>query len=66
MQKAAFTVAEVAEQGSMSRRQVYRLLKAGKLKARKSERKTLILRQDFENWLNSLPYADLAEIPLAA
>lgn len=59
MQKAAFTVREVAREGAMSERQVYRLLKDGKLKARKSGRKTLILSEDFRAWLDSLPLAEL-------
>lgn len=59
MQKAALTVADVAQQGSMSKRQVYRLLKAGQLKARKSGHKTLILTSDFEAWLRALPVAEL-------
>lgn len=59
MQKAAFTVREVAHQGAMSERQVYRLLKDGKLKARKQGRKTLILSEDFRAWLDTLPLARL-------
>lgn len=59
MHKAALTVCDVAREGSMSERQVYRLLKEGKLKARKSGRKTLILADDFKAWLSSLPVADL-------
>jgi len=59
MDKSALTVSDVAREGSISKRQVYRLLKEGKLKARKSGRKTLILSQDFRAWLASLPVADL-------
>jgi excisionase family DNA binding protein len=59
MSKAALTVCDVARESSMSERQVYRLLKEGKLKARKSGRKTLILAEDFRAWLASLPSADL-------
>lgn len=59
MQTAVLTVADVAHQARMSPRQVYRLLKAGKLRARKSGRKTLIPSDEFAAWLNSLPVADL-------
>ena len=54
MQKAAYTITEVAEQSGHSRRDIYR-----KLKARKSGRKTLILAEDFKAWLASLPAAEL-------
>lgn len=59
MQKAAYTITEVAEQSGHSRRDIYRKLKDGKLKARKSGRKTLILAEDFKAWLASLPAAEL-------
>lgn len=62
MQKAALTINEVAHEGAMSTRQVYRLLKNGKLTARKSGRKTLILSEDFKIWLASLPVADLEAV----
>ncbi|MGE7469246.1 helix-turn-helix domain-containing protein [Bosea sp. NPDC003192] len=59
MQKAAYTIAEVAKQSGHSSREIYRKLKAGKLTARKSGRKTLILADDFKAWLASLPAAEL-------
>lgn len=59
MEKAAYTIAEVAHQSGHSSRDIYRKLKEGKLKARKSGRKTLILAEDFKTWLASLPSAEL-------
>jgi excisionase family DNA binding protein len=59
MQKAAFTIREAAHEAAMSPRTIYRRLKAGDLKARKSNRKTLILAEDLKNWLANLPVADL-------
>ena len=59
MQKSALTVRDVAREGAMSERQVYRLLKDGRLKARKLGRKTLIMSEDFRALLDSLPAADL-------
>ncbi|AMJ59393.1 hypothetical protein AXW83_02915 [Bosea sp. PAMC 26642] len=59
MEKAALTINDVALQGCMSPRKVYRLLKDGSLKARKNGRQTLILAEDFKAWLASLPSADL-------
>lgn len=59
MHKAAYTIAEAAEQSGHSTREIYRKLKDGKLSARKSGRKTLILADDFKAWLASLPVAEL-------
>ena len=59
MQKAAFTIREAAHEAAMSQRTIYRRLKAGELKARKSNRKTLILAEDLKTWLANLPIAEL-------
>lgn len=59
METAALTIAEVAREGRISRRQVYRELKQGKLIARKSGKRTLVLAADFKAWLASLPVAKL-------
>ena len=59
MSTAALTIADVAREGRMSSRKVYRLLKSGELKARKSGHRTLILKEDFESWLRGLPVAEL-------
>lgn len=66
MQQAAFTPEEAARYTGQSRRQVYRLLSSGALKARKHGRKTLILHEDIKAWLASLPDAALESTPLAA
>lgn len=52
--KAAFTIAEAAAQTSIGRTTLYAKLKTGELRARKCGRKTLILAQDIQNFLDGL------------
>lgn len=51
----AFEVAEAVEHSKHCRTKIYAAINKGDLVARKSGRKTLILRSDLEAWLSSLP-----------
>lgn len=55
--KAALSVAEFCTIFSIGRTAVYEEMKAGRLKARKCGRRTLIPRTEAERWLSSLPAA---------
>jgi len=51
----AFTIAEFCRAYSVGMTHVYKLIKDKKLRAKKTGRKTLILRKDAESWAASLP-----------
>jgi len=53
--KPVFNVADLVRMGVMSRTQIYLEHRAGRLPFRKMGKRTLILREDFENWLKALP-----------
>ena len=55
MEKLAFTIQEVVEGGGGSRTVVYEAINAGKLKAKKRGKRTIILAADFAQYLKSLP-----------
>jgi hypothetical protein len=55
MEKLAYSIREVVEAGGGSRSKVYEAINAGKLKARKRGRSTVILAADFAQYLESLP-----------
>lgn len=55
--KAALSVAEFCAIFGIGRTALYEELKAGRLKARKCGRRTLIPRSEGERWLESLPSA---------
>lgn len=66
--RLTLTVTEVREATGMGRNQVYAAINSGKLRARKLGRKTLILKSDLEEFLQSLePYQPrgLAQSPAA-
>jgi len=52
---AAYSVPEVMARVGVGRDKLYRLIREGKLPARKLGRKTLILATDLEAFLESLP-----------
>ena len=52
---AAYNIPEVMARVGVGRDKLYRLIREGKLPARKLGRKTLILRSDLEAFLESLP-----------
>ena len=54
-QHAAFTIQEFCDAYRLCRESAYRQIRAGKLRALKIGRKTLILRADAEAWAAALP-----------
>ena len=55
MQKLAYTIPEAVEEGAGSRTVVYEAIAAGKLKAKKRGKRTIILAPDLVQYLQSLP-----------
>ena len=55
MEKVAFSIDEAARRANICRDLIYRAINAGKLRARKNGRRTLILASDLETYLNNLP-----------
>jgi excisionase family DNA binding protein len=53
--KAAFHLGELTEAGLGSRSFLYEQINAGRLRAHKLGRKTIILKRDLDNWLLGLP-----------
>ncbi len=56
-ERFCYSIADVVEMSGVCRTVVYGEIKAGRLKARKLGRRTLILVRDFETWLSTLPWA---------
>lgn len=54
-QKWAFSVEEAARCADSCRDKIYGAINAGKLRARKDGRRTVILAADLEAYLNNLP-----------
>jgi excisionase family DNA binding protein len=55
MQKIAVTLPEATELSGIGRSSLYKLFNEGKLKPRKSGKRTLILVSELEEYLNGLP-----------
>jgi excisionase family DNA binding protein len=53
--RAAFSVQEIMVQIGLSRDNVYRLIREGRLKARKVGRRTLVTNTDLQEFLQALP-----------
>ncbi len=53
-----YKISEVSKQSGVCRTKIYEEIAAGRLKARKIGRSTIILSNDFEAWLTSLPTID--------
>ncbi len=53
--KLAYTIEETVEAGAGSRTKVYEAINAGTLKARKRGKRTIILHDDLQRFLESLP-----------
>lgn len=53
--RAALTFKEVCQFGAISMASLYNEVNAGRLRAVKRGRRSLVLRTDFERWLNELP-----------
>ena len=57
----AFTIAEACEFSGLGRSSLYRLFEKRALIPRKAGRRTLILREELEAYIRSLPAATAAE-----
>jgi len=55
MEQLALTISEAAKLGGPKRDKAYKEIKAGRLRAVKRGRNTLILVDDLKTYLNSLP-----------
>ena len=55
MNKEAFTIPEAIQAAGIRRTAIYEEIKAGRLRAVKRGRRTLILAPDLRRWLSSLP-----------
>jgi hypothetical protein len=53
--KLAHSIAQLVEVSGLGRSFIYEEIKAGRLVARKAGRRTLVLHEDAERWLGSLP-----------
>ncbi len=68
MTKSAFSVREAAEEIGICKTKIYQETGDGRIRARKSGRRTIILANEIERYLNSLPparvstQADLSEL----
>jgi excisionase family DNA binding protein len=54
-EKLAYSPAEAAEASGQGRTKIFEAIKSGRLRAKKSGSRTLILRVDLEAYLSSLP-----------
>lgn len=53
--KLALSPEQAAEAAGIGRTQLFQLIRSGELKARKCGRRTIILRNELNEWLQSLP-----------
>jgi hypothetical protein len=60
MEKLAIEIKEAVELAPVGRTKVYAAINSGALKARKYGARTIILTQDFKDWLGSLPEYETA------
>jgi excisionase family DNA binding protein len=58
MEQQAYTIEEAAKAGGGSRSTIYEEIRAGRLRARKRGRSTVILTKDLREWLEGLPLLD--------
>ena len=54
-EKRAFSITEVCASANLSRTTAYHLMKAGSLRTVKVGRRTIVLAEDLEKFLGSLP-----------
>lgn len=54
MEKSYITVAEAIQGSGLGRTKLYEEINAGRLKAKKCGRRTLIAIVDYQNWLDQL------------
>ena len=57
----SYTIPGFCKATGLSRATVYRLFKAGTITPRKAGARTLIMRADVENYLHSLPEAEIGK-----
>lgn len=65
-EKFGFTVEEAAAAAGMGRTKVFEAIRLGKLKARKSGRRTIVLADDLRAYLASLPCRQVSDEKEAA
>lgn len=56
--KRAYSINDLADGGPEGRTTIFKAIKEGRLIARKSGRRTIILDEDYEAYLKSLPVID--------
>jgi excisionase family DNA binding protein len=56
-QKLSYTVAETVTAVGLGRSRLYQEIREGRLRVVKAGRRTLILSQDLQKWLDALPAA---------
>jgi hypothetical protein len=62
-QRRAFTLAELTAMGHGCRSTLYKHIGSGHLRARKRGKRLVVLLEDLETWLESLPQAAIAVGP---
>lgn len=65
--KPALTIDDLVEIGPFGRSKIFNEIRSGRLPARKAGNRTVILREEFENYLRDLPMVEARtrEIPIA-
>lgn len=53
----AFSIEQLCQWSSVGRSTIYEEIREGRLQIRKVGRRTIVLREDAERWLSSLPVA---------
>lgn len=59
----AYTIDQVAETVNLGKTTIYAEIKAGRLKVRKCNTRTLVLHADLQAWLDSLPQPEVVPTP---
>ena len=59
----AFSIEQLCKWSSIGRSTIYEEIREGRLQVRKVGRRTIVLREDAERWLSSLPVAAAQGLP---